>query len=171
MKWLVAAADAISEWTGHFCAWLFFLIGFCIAYEVVMRYVFVAPTVWVDEVARIGQVWATYLAAAYVLKHGDMVTIGIAFRKPGTVARKCADTLGLIVILLFCLVTIRYGFELWLVATRRGHTTDTYLALPLWFTHASVWVGFLLLALQGVAEIVKIWRPQSAGDPREPEPA
>jgi len=162
MNRLIRAVDAASEWTGRFAAWVFFVVGFCIAYEVVMRYVFTAPTVWVDEVARIGQVWATYLAAAYVLKRREMITIGIAFREPGTTARKCADTLGLVVILLFCFVTVRYGFELWLRVAQRGHTTDTYLALPLWFTQASVWIGFLFLALQSVIEIVKIWRPRIA---------
>jgi TRAP-type C4-dicarboxylate transport system permease small subunit len=159
MNSLVNAADTISEWTGRFAAWVFFILGFCITYEVVMRYVFTAPTVWVDEVARIGQVWATYLAAAFALKHREMISIDIAFRKPGTIGRKCADTFSLAIILIFCLVTIRYGFDLWLRATLRGHTTDTYLALPLWFTQASVWTGFALLALQSVAEAVKIWRP------------
>ncbi len=160
---MIRFVDAIAEWTGRLAAWLFFLLGFCITYEVVMRYFFNAPTVWVDEVARVVQVWATYLAAAYVLKHRAMITIDVAFRTQGSLPRRLADTFALLVILLFCAVTVRYGFELWLRSTLRGHTTDTYLALPLWFTQASVWVGFGLLALQGVVEAIKIWRPDPEG--------
>lgn len=158
MRHVIRIADVIAEWTGRLCAWLFFVLGFCITYEVVMRYFFNAPTVWVDEVARIVQVWATYLAAAYVLKHRALVTIDVAFRDESGFARRLADTFALVIILVFCLVTVRYGFELWLHATLRGHTTDTYLALPLWFTQASIWVGFGLLALQSIVELARIWQ-------------
>ncbi|WP_136658834.1 TRAP transporter small permease [Nitratireductor sp. XY-223] len=157
MGTLVRLADGLSELAGRFAAWVFFAIGLIVTYEVVMRYVFTAPTIWVDETARIGQIWAAYLAAAFTLKHREMVVIDIAFRKPGTLARKFAETLALLVIGLFCFVTVYYGFELWLQATLRGHTTDTVLALPAWFTDASVWIGFALLAMQVAAELIRLW--------------
>ncbi|MCP4319752.1 MAG: TRAP transporter small permease [Hyphomicrobiales bacterium] len=161
MDGFVRIADWLSELTGRIAAWIFFAIGFIITYEVVMRYVFVAPTIWVDEMARIGQIWAAYLAAAFTLKHREMVVIDIAFKTPGTLGRRLTETFSLCVIGLFCFVTVYYGFELWLRATLRGHTTDTYLALPRWFTDASIWVGFGVLALQVVAELIRLWRPAS----------
>ena len=162
MNGLVRIADRLSELSGRFAAWIFFVIGFIITYEVVMRYVFVAPTIWVDEVARVGQIWAAYLAAAFALKHREMVVIDIAFRTPGTLWRKLTETFALLVIGLFCFVTVFYGFELWLRATLRGHTTDTILALPKWFTEAAVWVGFAILALQVLAELIRLWSPRFA---------
>ena len=158
----VRLADGLSEFTGRLAAWTFFAIGFCITYEVVMRYVFVSPTVWVDEVARIGQIWAAYLSAAFVLKHRELIVIDVAFRKPGTLARRLVETFGLLVIAAVCFVAVRYGLELWFRATVRGHTTDTYLALPKWFTEASVWAGFAILGLQVLAELIKLWTPQRA---------
>ena len=163
MHGLVRFADRLSEQSGRFAAWVFFAIGIAVTYEVVMRYVFVAPTIWVDEVARIGQIWAAYLAVAFTLKNREMVVIDIAFRTPGTLARKLTETFALLVIGLFCFVTVYYGFELWLRATLRGHTTDTILALPKWFTEAAVWVGFFILALQVAAELIRLWRPEPAG--------
>ena len=156
---LVRRIDGLSEVTGRIAAWIFFAIGLIVTYEVVMRYVFVAPTIWVDEVARIAQIWAAYLAAAFALKHRDMVVIDVAFRTPGTLGRKLCETFALCVIGIFCFVTVYYGFELWLHATQRGHTTDSYLALPKWFTDASVWIGFGLLALQVLAELLRLWVP------------
>ena len=157
---VVRLADGLSEFTGRLAAWIFFAIGICITYEVVMRYVFVSPTVWVDEVARIGQIWAAYLSAAFVLKHRELIVIDVAFRTPGTLARRLAETFGLVVIATVCFVAVRYGLELWFRATVRGHTTDTYLALPKWFTEASVWVGFSILGFQVLAELVRLWMPQ-----------
>ncbi|KZK90991.1 Tripartite ATP-independent periplasmic transporter, DctQ component [Pseudovibrio sp. Ad5] len=155
---VIKLIDHISEFSGKLAAWVFFAIGFFICYEVVSRYVFNSPTVWVDEVSRIGQIWGAYLAAAFALKHREMIVIDVAFRRPDTVLRKVVETFSILVILIFCITAVWYGYGLWLKSTLRGHTTDTYLALPKWFTHASVWVGFALLGLQSIAEAVKIWR-------------
>jgi len=157
MRFLLNSVDFINEWVGKLSAWLFFGIGFCITYEIVMRYVFNSPTIWVDEVSSITQVWATYIGLAYALKHKDMIIIDVVFRNPNTIGRKILETLGLLIIIAFSFVTLWYGFELWLDSTLKGHTTDTYLALPKWFTQASIWVGFGLLALQALVEIIKVW--------------
>ena len=143
--------------SGKFAAWMFFAVGVFITYEVFMRYVFTAPTIWVDETVRIMQIWATFLGGALALKHRQMIVIDVAFRDPHTVARKIIETFALLVILVFCAVATWYGFELWLKATLKGHTTDSFLGTPKWLTHASIWVGFGLLAVQGIAEIIKVW--------------
>jgi len=154
---MIKFIDQISEITGRFAAWMFFAIGVFITYEVFMRYVFTAPTIWVDETARIMQIWATYLGAAFALKHRQMITIDVAFRDPRSTMRKIIETFALLVIILFCTVATYYGYELWLKATLKGHTTDSYLGTPKWLTHASIWIGFGLLALQALAEIIKVW--------------
>ncbi len=154
---MIKFIDQISEFTGKLSAWVFFAVGLIITYEVFMRYVFIAPTIWVDESARIMQIWAAYLAGAFALKHREMIVIDIAFRNPETTMRKIIETFSLIVIIVFCAVATKYGYDLWLKATLRGHTTDSYLGTPKWLTHASIWVGFGLLLLQAIAEIVKVW--------------
>ncbi len=153
---MIKFIDQLSEITGKLAAWMFFAVGVFITYEVVMRYGF-TPTIWVDETARIMQIWAAYLAGGFALKHREMIVIDIAFRDPTTTLRKLVETFSLIVIVGFCAVAAWYGFELWLKATLKGHTTDSYLGLPKWFTHASIWVGFGLLFLQAIVEIIKVW--------------
>lgn len=154
---MIRLIDGISEFAGKFAAWVFFAIGFFITYEVVARYVFNSPTVWVDEVSRIGQIWGAYLAGAFALKHREMIVIDVAFRRPNTLSRKLVETFAICIIAIFCMTAVWYGYGLWLKSTLRGHTTDTYLALPKLFTQASVWVGFGLLGLQAIAEAAKIW--------------
>jgi len=154
---MIKLIDQISELTGKFAAWMFFAVGIFITYEVFMRYVFTAPTIWVDETARIMQIWAAYLAGAFALKHREMIVIDIAFRDTTTNLRKVVETFSLLVIIIFCAVATWYGYELWLKATLKGHTTDSYLGTPKWLTHASIWVGFGLLLLQAIVEIIKVW--------------
>lgn len=153
----IRIVDAFSEFTGKLCAWCLFAIGFFITFEIVMRYVFNSPTIWVDEISRILQIWVVYLAAAYVLKHREMVTIELILSDPTTLRRKLAETLSIIVMYLFAGVATYYGFELWLKETLAGHTTDTYLAPPMWFTHAPVWIGCGLLMAQGLCHLIRVW--------------
>jgi len=154
---LARLIDNISELTGKMSAWCLFLIGFFITFEVVMRYVFNSPTVWVDEISRVLQVWVVYLAAAYVLKHREMVTIEVILTNPNTVWRRLAESFAIIILFLFAGVACYYGFEIWLKSTLAGHTTDTYLAPPKMITHAPVWVGSALLMLQGAVQLHRVW--------------
>ncbi len=154
---MIKFIDQLSEIAGRFAAWIFFAVGLIITYEVFMRYVFTAPTIWVDETARIAQIWAAYLAGGFALKHREMIVIDIAFRDTKSTLRKIIETFSLLVIIIFCAAAAWYGYELWLKATLKGHTTDSYLGTPKWLTHASIWVGFGLLLLQAIAEIIKVW--------------
>lgn len=149
--------DKVTDWIGGLAACMYFAIGLIVTYEVVMRYVFTAPTIWVDEVSRVTQIWATLIAGCYVLKHRELIVIDAFFRDPETPARKLVETFSLVVIFIFAMVTAKYGFDLWLKAVKSGHTTDTFLATPKWFTHGSLWIGFGLLALQSILELVRLW--------------
>ena len=160
----VRTVDTASEVTGRLAAWMFFATGLFVTFEVVMRYVLTMPTVWVDEVSRIFQVWATYLAIAYVLKHRQHIIIDVAFRKPHTIHRHAVETFSLLVIIGFALIVAKYGWDVWLKSTLAGHTTDSYLAVPKLYIQSSIWVGFGLLALQAIAEIIKIWTGQMLQD-------
>lgn len=154
---IVRLVDGISEWAGRISAWSLFAVGFFITFEVAMRYVFNAPTVWVDEISRVLQVWVVYLAAAYVLKHREMVTIELILKKPNTLLRRLAETVAIVMLFIFAGVACYYGFQIWLKSTLAGHTTDTYLAPPKMITHAPVWVGSVLLLLQGAVQLYRVW--------------
>ncbi|MEM1388683.1 MAG: TRAP transporter small permease [Pseudomonadota bacterium] len=154
---MIRFIDGVTEFTGKLCAWSLVAIGFFITFEVVMRYVFTAPTVWVDEISRVLQIWVVYLAAAYVLKHRDMVTIAVLLNNPNSIWRRFAETFAILMLFLFASVACYFGFQIWLKATLAGHTTDTYLAPPKAITHAPVWVGTALLMLQGGCQLYRVW--------------
>jgi len=162
MNKFIVVTDAISELAGRAAGWMFFAAGFFVAYEVFMRYALISPTVWVDEISRIIQVWATYLATATVLKYREHVTIDLAFREVHLIHRRIVETFSLCVIAFFSLVAAKYGWDLWLKSTLAGHTTDSYLAVPKVYIQSSIWVGFGLLGLQCLAEIIKIWTRKTA---------
>ena len=150
-------SDRISEFNGHLAGWMFFIIGLFVSFEVFMRHVLTMPTVWVDEVSRIFQIWATFLAIAYVLKHRQHILIDICFRNKSSIQRLWVETFSLFIIIFFSVTTSIYSFKIWLKSSLAGHTTDTYLAVPKVFIESALWIGFSLLALQALAEIIKVW--------------
>jgi C4-dicarboxylate transporter DctQ subunit len=147
--------DKISDFCGRLSAWLFFMIGGIIVFEVVARYVFLAPTVWGEEMSRFLQIWATYLAAAYVLHNRQLIAIDIVVDRMPASMRVVCETAALLVIGLFSIVAFWYGLETVIDSIRVGRATSTMLAVPKWMTEIAIPVGFGLMVLQTVAEIVR----------------
>ncbi|MEP0520995.1 MAG: TRAP transporter small permease [Hyphomicrobiales bacterium] len=161
LQYLSKIVDGVSELLGVIAGWMFFAVGLFVAFEVFMRYLLISPTVWVDEISRIFQIWATFVAMAYVLKHRQHIIIDLTFRDINSLQRRVVETFSLLVIVFFGTIAAKYGWDLWLKSTLAGHTTDSYLAVPKAFTQSSIWVGFGILALQALVEIYKVWTGQA----------
>ncbi|MEL7259439.1 MAG: TRAP transporter small permease subunit, partial [Pseudomonadota bacterium] len=109
--------DRVSNTVGKLAAWMFFAVGLFVALEVLLRYAFNAPTIWVDEVSRIFQIWATLLAGAYLLRHRELILIDVFWRNRETFVRRVIETISVLMIAVFCAVAAKFGFDLWLKAT------------------------------------------------------
>ena len=160
--------DRLSDAAGRLSAWLFVVIGAMICYEVVARYVFLSPTIWAEELSRLVQIWAGYLAAAYVLRERHMIRITAITDRLGPRGRRLAEAFSLLWIVVFCGYAVWWGMEIAIDSIVVGRADSTMLALPLWFSEFSIPVGFGLLLLQAVAELVRLATgavpPVSAGE-------
>ena len=158
----VNAAIALIDRAGVICSrlagWLFFTIGLMITYEVVARYVFNAPTIWAEEMSRFFQVWAVYLGAAYVLRYRHLIRITLLTDRVGPLGRRIAEAFSLFVIGAVCVVAIIWGIDIVAESVRLHRTTSTMLAVPQWTTEIAIPVGFGLLLLQCLAELVRLSR-------------
>jgi len=158
---MLRIADRIADLCGLIAAWLFFAIGAMITYEVVARYVFTAPTVWAEEMSRFFQIWAVYLAAAYVLRHKHLIRITLLIDRLGPGGRRVAEALTLIWIAVFCVIAIWYGMTIVIDSIAIGRASSTMLGVPKWMTEIAVPFGFLLLFVQCLAELARL---ASGGD-------
>ena len=160
---MLAAIDRISDACGRLAAWLFVVIGLLITAEVISRYVFNAPTPWTEDVSQALQIWATYLAAAFVLRHRDLIVIEVFLSRMGPGRRRLADTVSLLAILAFALFAVVYGWAIVAESIAQNRHAATMLGLPRWLTETAIPVGFTLLGLQAVVELIRLWfRPEAA---------
>jgi TRAP-type C4-dicarboxylate transport system permease small subunit len=163
---MLAFIDRLSDVCGKLAAGMFFVIGGMITYEVIARYVFIAPTIWAEELSRFIQIWATYLGAAYVLRHRHLIAIDLLTGRLGPKARLFAEGLGLFFIAVFCGMAIVYGTAIVAESVRMGRATATMLSVPNWMTESAIPLGFGILLLQCLAEMARLVvgrRPRQGG--------
>jgi TRAP-type C4-dicarboxylate transport system permease small subunit len=117
-----------------------------------VRFVLNASTVWQTEIVVYLMVGATLLGLAFVQKHKghvnvDLLPIWLNYRS----ARILAIFTGLTAITVTA-VCLFYGFEFWHLVHKRGWTSDTVTAVPLWIPYLSLPIGLGLLLLQLIAD-------------------
>jgi TRAP-type C4-dicarboxylate transport system permease small subunit len=119
-----------------------------IAYDVVLRYFFAAPTNWALEVNTFLLVFLCVIPAADVLQAG--VQIRITFLtdrlKPGT--RASLEWLRSAAGMLFCAVMVWKGATMALHAWQHNDRMSTSLGTPMVIPYLFLPIGFTLLGLQ-----------------------
>jgi len=136
---------------------MFFAIGCMIVFEVVARYVFIAPTIWAEEMSQFFQIWATYLAAAYLLHNRQLIAIDVITRRFPTPLRKTCEGFTLVIIGIFAGVAVFYGADIVIESIEQGRATSTMLGVPKWMTESAIPVGFGVLLLQVFAEFIRLF--------------
>ncbi len=158
---MIKIIDKITESVAYLAAWMFFSIGAMITYEVVMRKVFNLPTIWVDEVTRFVQVWAVYLASAHILKVRGLITVELFTSSLSKGKFKVLEMVSLLVIAFFSFIAVYYGAGVVLESIEMGRKTSTMLGVPKWMTESAIPIGFSLLFIQAIVELVKLLRGDS----------
>ena len=156
--------DRVSTAMAIMAAWMFFLTGLFITYEVIARYVFIAPTIWTEEVSRLLLIWGTYLAMAALLHRREHISISIFTGKVSYTVQVRADRVMLIFVAALSAVTVWWGWDIAWDSFVRGRSTGTMLNIPNWWGEAAVPLGFALLLVQSLADLM---RSTSAGGHEE----
>ena len=147
--------DRLASALGICAALAYFATGLMLAYDVTMRYLFVAPTVWSEEISRLCLVWGTWLAAAILLHHRQHISITMLTDRLPLSVRRIQETLVLLFIAGVAATVVWYGAPLAFDSFERGRTTGSMLNISKVWSEMAVPVGCALLCLQAVAEALR----------------
>ena len=150
--------NKIVKYSGYLASGLFITIGFIVSYEVIARYIFNSPTIWVNEVSRFLQIWATYLALTYSFHKKDFIRITVIYDRLNDSGKKILDFISFIFILIFSSFVVYYG---WLIAydsLKVGRTSSTILDVPSFLTEVAIPLCFAFLVLRVILEAIKYIR-------------
>lgn len=166
---MLAGITQISRWAGFLAAILLALTGGMLTYEVIARYFFVRPTIWAAELSQLCLIWGCLLAMAYVMSTRRHITVNAVTSLLPQIAQKFCAGISLIFVIVFSLIVAIWGWDIFFDSFERGRTTGSLLNLPTWVAELSVPVGFALLALQSVVELIGLRRaaPYSLGSTHE----
>jgi TRAP-type mannitol/chloroaromatic compound transport system permease small subunit len=156
---VVKAIERFIDWTGRATSWLAMVIVVLMATNVVLRYLFSYGSVWAQELEWHLLAPLILFGIAYALLKGEHVRVDVLYAR---FSRKSKERVNLVSALL-CLAISLIIVYLSIHYVQQAYVIDEKSADPGGLTHrwvlkAFIPVGFALLALQSVAEIVKSWR-------------
>ncbi|MEM6660212.1 MAG: TRAP transporter small permease [Pseudomonadota bacterium] len=146
----------ISRYAGVLGACLMAATGVMLTYEVVARYFFVKPTIWAAELSQLCLIWGCLLSLGWVLNMRRHITVNAATALLPPAAQKTCVALSLTILIAFSAIVAFWGWDIFHDSWSRGRTTGSLLNLPSWVAELSVPVGFGLLTIQALVELVSL---------------
>lgn len=157
MASIVQFIDKLTGWFGRAFAWLILLMAFGMGYEVLMRYLFRAPTAWAFDMSYILYGTLLMVGGAYTLARNAHVRGDFLYRhwRPRTQA---AVELVLYFLFFFpgILALVFAGAK---YAARSWHSLETSVyspaGVPVFHFKTMIVVAGVLLFLQGIAQVLR----------------
>src|SRR4029079_15735010 len=159
MRYLLALADAIdwaTEYLGQWLKWLVLFSSLISAFNALMRYaIHYSSNAWLEiQWYMFGAMFL--LAAGYALKHEEHVRVDVLFSKMTPKQQAWLDVFGGLLFLM-AIARIHFWVAVPMVVNSIKiweHSSDPG-GLLRWPIKIMILLGFVCLAVQGVAEIIK----------------
>jgi len=148
--------DRLNEFIGKSVSWLILLAILVSAANAVIRKIFdISSNAWLElQWYLFGA--AFMLAAAYTLKQNEHIRIDIVYGLFSRRVQHWIDLLGHILFLMpFVTLMVVYFVPYVSLSFHSGEMSTNAGGLIVWPAKAILLVGFFLLALQGISEIIK----------------
>jgi TRAP-type mannitol/chloroaromatic compound transport system permease small subunit len=153
---VVTVIDAVSTAAGWFAGWLVVPLTLAVAYEVVARYAFNAPTRWAGTVTYMLYGTQFMLAAAYTLLRDGHIRTDVFYGRWSTRTRAVVDAVSYVFFFFPGMLLIFHAgmLEAW-HAWEIGERAGGWRVYPF---KAVIPLTALLLLLQGISELIKCGR-------------
>ena len=159
MKALLAFArvvDRVNEWIGKIFAWAILAAILVSAGNAIVRKTFnVSSNAWLElQWYLFGA--AFLLAAAYTLKQNEHIRVDIVYGLWSRRTQHWIDLFGHVFFLMpFVLLMIYFFWPYFLLSYNNGETSSSAGGLLIWPAKSLLLIGFVMLAMQGISEIIK----------------
>jgi TRAP-type mannitol/chloroaromatic compound transport system permease small subunit len=152
---LLHVIDRVSIWSGKIISWGTLVLMGAMAYEVVMRYVFNAPTIWSLELGTYLFTAIWLFSGAWTHQFHGHIKVDIIYerlsKRGKAIMDVCTSPFILIMMVIVILQLLDYGiFSMEL----REHSSSQW-SPPIWVVKMLLPVGAIMLGMQCLAEIVR----------------
>lgn len=144
----------INNVFGKIMSFLIFPMMLALMYEIVVRYVFHAPTIWANEFS--GMLYAVFflIGGAYALGENVHVKVEVIYKLIPLRIRSIMDLITWSFFYIFCLVVIVEGFHAAKESIMINEHASTVWYPPIWPIKIFIPVAGLLMLLQGIVKTI-----------------
>lgn len=148
--------DTISTWVGKFTMWLILATTLISAGNALVRKIFNNSSNGLLEIQWYLFAAVFMLGASYGFLKNSHVRIDFISSKLSARARNWIDIVGIVGVLFpFCVVVVSLGWPFFMQAFTSGEMSQNAGGLIRWPAYLMIPVGFALLLMQGVSELIK----------------
>jgi TRAP-type mannitol/chloroaromatic compound transport system permease small subunit len=153
---LAGLVDGLSSRIGRLTMWLVMATTLISAGNAIVRKAFGTSSNALLEIQWYLFAGVFMLGAGYGFLRNAHVRIDFISSRLSARARNWIDVIGILLVLVpFCLLSIKLGWPLFVQAYTSGEMSQNAGGLIRWPAYALIPLGFALLTLQGLAELVK----------------
>jgi TRAP-type mannitol/chloroaromatic compound transport system permease small subunit len=164
LKRFIVVVGGMNQQLGKISSFVLILIMLFLCYEVLMRYFFNSPTIWVHELSGFSFAFYLALTGPWLLQRKEHVSVDIVYSKFPARFRLTADIISYLVCLTFFAVLFWVGGKDMLHAFKINQHSYTVWGPPLGPVKLFVPVAavlFILQAIAGICEVVVKFREDS----------
>jgi len=161
---LADAIDRFSRMTGRAVAWVILFVMALAVCDVLLRQLANAPIHWAFDVSL--QLFALHfmIAAPFALQADEHVRVTILRDKLPPRGQIVAELVGYALFFFpFCIALAFYGTGFAALAWEYAERTSCAASIPLYYVKTLIPLTGILLALQGVSEVLKLVRRLQVG--------
>jgi TRAP-type mannitol/chloroaromatic compound transport system permease small subunit len=152
---LTRAIDWMSDKTGLFISfWTVNAVCFYF-FEVVMRYIFNTPTIWVHEASYLLLGMQYLLAGGFALLHGSHVRVDVVYNYLPVRGRVGMDIFTSMFFFMFALVLVLTSWTYFSNSYSMGETTVETWGIQYWPVKGVMLLGSVLILLAGISKLLK----------------
>ncbi|WP_101066619.1 TRAP transporter small permease subunit [Roseovarius salinarum] len=149
------AIDRLSYYAGEFVSYWAVIAVFCYYFEVVARYVFNSPTIWVHEGMFLMFGMQYLIAGAYAALTDAHVKVDVFYAEWSARRKAAVDLVTSIFFFIFAGTLLVTGWIFAMDATRVGEVSFSEWKIAYWPFKWAIAVGAVLLILQGIAKLAR----------------
>lgn len=152
---LLRRIEYINVLIGKAVSFLIWIGIVVLCWEVVARYVFGAPTIWAHGYTQ--RIFGAYfvMVGAYTLIRRNHVRVDLLLGTASPRFNAFLDLVNCAFLIIWGVVLVWEGFWLFEDAWRFNELDDSVLRHPMWPIKLSLFLGALLITVQGVIEAVR----------------
>jgi TRAP-type C4-dicarboxylate transport system permease small subunit len=148
--------ETLSKLCGIAAAIMLLMAVAVVCQMVVVRYFLEASSYWQTEFVTYILIGSTFIGAPYVLMTRGHVNVELIPMKLGPRPRFLLALLAYSVAAAFCITITWLGAEEWYLAWSRNWLSDSVWAPPLWIPYLAMPIGFGILSLQYIVDILSL---------------